>query len=243
MRITRLMMGMPITIEIRDPSVTSRIFTEVFAYFDYIDHKFSPFKPTSEVSRINSGSLARADYSTDMQTIIALCDQTQEETYGFFNPVHDGKFNPSGLVKGWAIHQAANLIARSGFINYYVDVAGDIQTRGPDWKIGIRNPFDTSEIVKVLSVNSNEGVATSGTYERGQHVYNPKQPDQALTDIVSLTVVGPNVYEADRFATAAFAMQKAGINLIESLPGFEGYMINAAGIATYTTSFKKYAVS
>jgi thiamine biosynthesis lipoprotein len=63
-----------------------------------------------------------------------------------------------------------------------------------------------------------------------------------LQDIVSLTVIGPNVYEADRFATAAFAMGKRGIYFIEQLPGFEGYMIDAAARATFTSGFERYVL-
>jgi FAD:protein FMN transferase len=61
-----------------------------------------------------------------------------------------------------------------------------------------------------------------------------------VQSIVSLTVVGPNVYEADRFATAAFAMDSAGIHFIEELDGFEGYMIDHAGMAMYTSGFERY---
>ena len=59
---------------------------------------------------------------------------------------------------------------------------------------------------------------------------------------VSVTVLGPNVYEADRFATAAFAMGSEGIHFIEELPRFEGYLIDRSGIATMTTGFADYAV-
>ncbi len=93
--------------------------------------------------------------------------------------------------------------------------------------------------MKIICVQ-NEGVATSGTYIRGQHVYNPHHPDEKNETIVSLTVIGPNIYEADRFATAAFAMGASGIEFIEKLKGFEGYMINVKGIATYTSNFENY---
>ena len=53
-------------------------------------------------------------------------------------------------------------------------------------------------------------------------------------------MVGPDIYEADRFATAAFAMGPAGINFIEQLPGLEGYMIDPNEIATYTSGFERY---
>jgi len=63
-----------------------------------------------------------------------------------------------------------------------------------------------------------------------------------LLDIASITIIGPNVYDADRFATAAFAMGKRGIQFIEKLAGFEGYMIDMRGIATYTSGFERYVL-
>ena len=123
-------------------------------------------------------------------------------------------------------------------------IGGDIQvagtnSQGQPWRVGIRNPFNPHEIVKVLAIGDC-GVATSGTYIRGQHIYNPKSSGQPITEIVSLTVIGPNVYEADRFATAAFAMGRAGIFFIEQLEGLEGYMIDRHGQATLTSGFARY---
>ena len=85
-------------------------------------------------------------------------------------------------------------------------------------------------------------MATSGTYLRGEHIYNPKN-NQPASEIISLTVIGSNVYEADRFATGAFAMGQAGIQFIEALPGFEGYMIDHRGTATMTSGFTGYVLS
>ena len=133
---------------------------------------------------------------------------------------------------------------RDGFEDFYVDAGGDIQPHGKNaegkkWSIGIKNPFKTTEIVKTVYVGS-EGVATSGTYLRGEHIYSPKEQNRTVFEIVSLTVVGPNIYEADRFATAAFAMGRGGIDFIEKLPGFEGYMIDTKRIAVMTTGFERY---
>ena len=135
--------------------------------------------------------------------------------------------------------------------NFYVDAGGDIQPHGHNadgkkWAVGIKNPFNETENVKVVYVTT-EGVATSGTYIRGLHIYNPhgggKPVGVAADDIVSLTVIGPNIYEADRFATAAFAMGADGINFIEQLEGFEGYIIDKNSIATMTTGFEKYTAT
>ncbi len=246
MRQTRFVMGMPVILEVVDPGVTEETFDAVFDYFGYVDRKFSTYKPDSEISMINRGELRLEDASDDMQAIFALAALTRQECGGFFDIDHNGRYDPSGIVKGWAIARAADLLRESGFEDYYVYAGGDIQVsgrneRGETWQVGIQNPFNPKEIVKVLSLE-NCGIATSGTYLRGQHIYNPKQPGVPITAIVSLTVVGPNVYDADRFATAAFAMETAGINFIEGLEGFEGYMIDRDGLATYTSGFERYVL-
>lgn len=195
--------------------------------------------PYSEISKINRNLIREADYSEDMKEILRLSEKTKELTQGYFNISMNGKRDPSGLVKGWAIYNASKLLKQKGYKVFYIDAGGDIQAEGKKWKVGIRNPFNTKEIVKVLSIE-NMGVATSGTYERGQHIYNPHTGKKEITDIVSITLVAPNVLEADRFTTAAFAMGRAGIRFVQELPGIEGYMIDAKGNATFTSSFQKY---
>jgi thiamine biosynthesis lipoprotein len=241
---TRLLMGMPVTLEVVDDRVTPAVLAEVFAYFEYVDEKFSTYKDHSEITLINRHELTLEQASADMQTIFALAEQTRRETDDYFDIAHHGAYDPSGIVKGWAIYQAAEILRKKGYANFYVDAGGDVEvngknSRGENWRVGIQNPFNPREIVKVLSV-SNCGVATSGTYVRGQHIYNPKQAGQFITDVVGLTVVGPNIYEADRFATAAFAMGRAGIVFVERLDGFEGYMIDRRGQATFTSGFTRY---
>ncbi len=241
---TRLLMGMPVTVRIVDTGAGLPDLNLVYDYFTYVDNKFSPYKDSSEISQINNRRLKISDASADMQTVLNLCDRTNKATFGYFEIDRFGHLDPSGLVKGWAIRNAAGILTDRGFKNFYIDAGGDIQvhglnSRGQKWRIGIENPFDRRRIVKALQVNE-EGVATSGTYLRGQHIYNPKKPDQPITEIVSLTVVGPDIYEADRFATAAFAMGKDGIRFIGSLPGFAGYMIDKDGIGTETSNFPDY---
>lgn len=241
-------MGMPVTLEVIDPWVTKKSFDSVFAYLEYVDYKFSTFKDTSEISLINRKGLDLARSSEDMKNVFALAEQTKRETNGYFDIMRTSngvtRYDPSGLVKGWAIQNAAEMFCRQGFENYYVDAGGDIQaigknSQGHDWRVGIRNPFNLNEIVKVLSI-SDSGVATSGTYVRGQHIYTKEDNGSPITDIVSLTVLGPNVYEADRFATAAFAMGKEGIHFVEGLEGFEGYMIDRERQATCTSGLDRF---
>ena len=98
-----------------------------------------------------------------------------------------------------------------------------------------------TEIVKVV-VPGDGGVATSGTYVRGPHIYDPHASAPPLDDVASLTVVGPDVYEADRFATAAFAMGRDGVAFLEMQPGLEAYSIGRDRVATMTSGFERYVL-
>ncbi len=243
MKRTELIMGMPITIEIVNGDEES--LNLAFNYFRYVDEKFSTYKEESEISKINKGVITEADYSEDMREIFKLSEITKKETDNYFDiKTPSNSYDPSGLVKGWAIHNAGKILKENGYQNFCLEAGGDIETSGVNadgnpWTVGIRNPFKTEEIVKVLEIQD-KGIATSGTYIRGQHIYNPKNKDEALDDVASLTVIGPDIYEADRFATAAFAMGRDGIIFIENLSGFEGYMIDRSGIATMTSGFESY---
>ena len=244
MKQSRIIMGMPVILEVIDSWVTGKTFDEIFAYFEYVDRKFSTYKDESEISLINRQEITLEQSSEDMQAVFMLAEQTRQETDGYFDIARNGKYDPSGIVKGWAIYNAAEILRQAGFKNYTVDAGGDIQVsgknnEGQDWRVGIQSPFNPKEIVKVVSLQDC-GMATSGTYVRGQHIYNPKDSEQPITEIVSLTVIGPDIYEADRFATAAFAMGSAGVYFIENLEGFEGYMIDQKGLATYTSGFERY---
>jgi thiamine biosynthesis lipoprotein len=244
MKETRLIMGMPIEIEIVDKNAKDTL-EAAFAYLVGVDNRFSTYKEESEISRINRGELSNAAASEEMKEVFALGEKTKKETHGYFDIRRpDGFIDPSGIVKGWAILNTAALIRDVGYENYFVNAGGDIassgkNTEGKEWSFGIRSPFQSDEIVKVVYPKG-YGIATSGSYIRGDHIYNPHAPEEKLHNIVSITVIGPDVLEADRFATTAFAMGKAGIAFIENLPGFEGYAIDAKGIATQTSGFAAY---
>jgi FAD:protein FMN transferase len=256
---TRLMWDMPITVAIVEPTPSPghldplhrgggegvKLISRVFDYFEYIDDTFSTFKPNSEISMINRGAMAIGEASTDMRMVFALAEELRLETNGYFNIARDGKIDPLGLVKGWALSNAAEMLRDAGCENYYVEAGGDFQAAGVNaegrpWRVGIRSPFNMGEILKVLAI-SNQGVATSGTYIRGQHIYNPVTGGLADPEILSITVIGPDVFEADCYATAAFAMGRSGIGFIESSAGFEGYMIDSRKLATFTSGFEAYA--
>ena len=245
MKKQKIIMGMPVTIDVVDRNVTNEDISEIFSYLYYIDEKFSTYKKNSEISRINRGELKVKDYSSDMKKILELCKITKKETNGYFDININGVIDPSGIVKGYAINEAYKILKNKGYNNFYVEIAGDIEISGKNnnknWKVGIQNPYNPKEIIKIVAL-TNKGIATSGNYIRGAHIYNPKNKKPAQ-EIASITVIGPNVYDADRFATAAFAMGEKGIEFISFLKGFEGYMIKKDKTAVFTKGFEKHVES
>ena len=248
LRQTRILMGMPITVEIVRHDRADELIDRVFQNFAAVEARFSVYRADSEVSQLNQGRLAREAISAELADVLEIARRTSAETDGYFDIRRpDGSIDPSGIVKGWAILKAARLVAAAGAMDFLIDAGGDIQTggvdaEGGDWILGIRNPFDETGIIKAIEPRGH-GVATSGTYVRGNHIRNPHAPGRPITDLVSLTVIGADVLEADRFATAAFAMGGAGIHFIERTPGLEAYAVDATGVATLTSGFGAYVVA
>ena len=238
-------MGMPVELEIAGKDIPEHIFEKIFSYLRSVEEKFSVYKETSEITKINHGIVRKEQYSNDMRKVFALCEETKNLTGGYFDIRSPGGFlDPSGLVKGWSVHNAAEMLRVDGWENFYLSVGSDLEVLGMNennekWRIGIRNPFNEKETIKILRI-SGRGVATSGTQARGKHIYDPSKNNSPADELASITVIGPNIYEADRFATPAFAMGEKGIGFIESLSGFEGYSIDKNGMATMTSGFEKY---
>jgi len=243
-RETRLLMGMPITVAVVDAAGKPEDIAAIFEYFSSIDEKFSPYKETSETAAVNR-DLPEAAWSNEMRAVVTLAEKTRKETDGYFSiRTPDGVFNPVGIVKGWAITQAADLLRKRGFHNFFVDAGGDIEAVGKNtdsepWRVGIRDPFAPDKIVQRLAL-TDLGIATSGTYIRGDHIFDP-HTGRAATELASLTVIGPNACEADRFATAAFAMGSRAIHFLASKK-LQGYAIDAHGNTTETDGFYHYLI-
>lgn len=238
---TRQIMGMPVTVKIIDGA--EAVFDIIFEYFEHVDEVFSTFKPESEISRLNRAEIKHDQLSAEVKDVLAACQRMKLRSQGYFDIERNGKVDPSGLVKGWAVWNAAQIIEQAGSKNYFVDAGGDIQAgganeQGSPWSVGLRHPTLREKIVKTLLI-SNGAVATSGIYERGQHIYDP-HTGKSVASLLALTVVGPNIEDADVVATAAFAMGASKALDFVSSQGLEGYMITPDHNAHYTAGFERY---
>lgn len=235
-------MGMSVAIEVLDEGVKSTDIDEVLEYFHDIDEMFSTYKKQSQISRINKKLLRIEDADPEVKKILKLCNDTKHITHGYFDITIEGVIDPSGLVKGYAIFEGSKMLMKKGYLNFYIEIGGDIDVRGLKnglkWKVGIRNPDNPSKTAQVLHL-SNVGIATSGTYIRGMHIYNPIKKKLA-NELSSVTVIAENVYEADRFATSVYAMGEKGIDYLERMDGLEGYVITRDNRHLATSGFSKY---
>ncbi len=191
-------MGMPVTV------LCSAGEERVFAWLREVDARFSPFREDSEVSRIDRGELAPRDAHPDVRAVLARCERLRVATGGYFDARAGGSLDPSGLVKGWAVDRAAALLEGP----FCIDAGGDVLVRGGPWRVGVRHPRRVSELCAALAV-TDAAVATSGAYERGDHVLDPVGGGPAR-GALSVTVVGRSLGTADAYATAAFAMGARG---------------------------------
>ena len=81
---TRILMGMPVTLEVVDPTASNSALDDVFDYFRYVDDNFSTYKDLSEISRLNRGDLKFDEASEDMKLIFELAEQTRREVEWLF---------------------------------------------------------------------------------------------------------------------------------------------------------------
>jgi thiamine biosynthesis lipoprotein len=233
-------MGMPVTVHVVDDTARNEAIDAVFDDFTLLDRTFSPFIRDSAVSRINRGELRSEDAGRLVNRAIDLCRLYEQATDGYFSAWIEGRFDPSGLIKGWAIDRACSILDSNEYQDYYVDAGGDVQTRGRNadggpWRVGIRNPVERDKVARVV-LASGLAVATSGTYEKGEHILDPHS-GRPVNAWLSFTVVGPDILDADVFATACCAMGTAGLEFVSHQAGYEAYAIDTQLCAGYTSGF------
>jgi FAD:protein FMN transferase len=250
-------MGTMISIDIVDSSDDGAI-DELVAWFHHVDAVFSPYKADSEVSRLGAGTLALGDLPTDCPTAVELrevldrCEDLLDETRGVFDvwslPSPNGsRFDPCGYVKGWSVQRAAEMLERRGIHRFFINAGGDVVVRGMHhdarpWRVGVRHPYAADKVALVLTATGALAVATSGSYERGGHIIDPRT-DQPATDTASATVVGPNLADADAYATTLAIMGIDGLQWLAERDGYCGCVITPDGTVWATDEFNSYRAS
>ena len=189
-----------------DEAEINRVIAGVEAFFFDVDDELSTFKENSSVSRLRTGKLKIDDAPDMVKEVWRGCLKARELTFGAFDPwAVPGGFDPSGYVKGWAAQESLRFFAEVGISRIQINAGGDLVVRGgyderTPWKIGIRHPDFEDQIAKEYELFDG-AVASSGTYERGAHIIDPRVGVPAV-GARAATVVGPDAAIADALATA-----------------------------------------
>lgn len=212
-----------------DAQRTRGILDQAFAMLDEADRTFSLYKPESPLSRLARGETSVADCPPVVSQVWDLCQEWETITDGWFSAfTPQNTFDPSGLVKTWAAAQAASHLHANGIDDFTMNAGGDVYIGAAasgvfDWRIGIGKPVSIASaeagILTVLDLAGTgfQAMATSGTAERGEHIWNPKAPGkEAANQLVQVSVVAKDLVSADIWATAAFAMGASCIDFVNS---------------------------
>lgn len=159
----------------------------------------------------------------------------------------------SAIAKGYSSDVVAAILEKNGVKNYMVEIGGECVVKGVNannktWTLGITKPEDDSTQTKnnlqTIVELGKGGLATSGNYRRfyykdGKkyaHTIDPKTGHPVEHNLLSATIYGPTCMEADAYATACMVLgvDKA-MELIESMPEFEGYFIYTDQQNNYST--------
>lgn len=245
LRHTEHTMGTVFSFDVRDartPAVEAALDRAV-AWLHHVDEVYSPYRPGSVVSRLARGELTPGACPGEVREVLRLCEDAAEATDGWFSHTAGGTLDPCGLVKGWAIEHASQILYDAGARNTSVNGGGDLQLRGEaapgvPWRIGIAHPLRPGELSTVVTglTGGDTAIATSGTAERGPHILDPHggAPARALA---SVTVVGDRLTQTDVHATAAFAMGSRARRWLTSLDGYEGFAVLLDGRTWQTGGF------
>jgi FAD:protein FMN transferase len=238
-------MGTAVTFDVRGASAATDAVAAAAAWLRQVDAEFSTYRADSAVCRFDRGQLLLSAASGDLQWIVDRCERLRRETGGYFDAYANGAFDPSALVKGWAVQRAADGLRAAGVVSFCVNAGGDVVAHGrPDaerpWRVGVRHPHDPQALASVVEVDGDLAVATSGLYERGNHIITPSS-GRAPDGVLSVTVVGSDLGLADAYATAAFAMGRAGPEWTLGLDDYEAMTILADETVLMTPGFPALA--
>ena len=228
-----LVMGTVVTFDLYDENeptdVVLSLLQEAIGVLHEADDVFSTYKDDSPLSRLRRGEMAVEQCPKDVGDVLELCEVARTITDGWFDPWSiPGGVDPTGYVKGWAAQRSLDVLRHGAIHGAIVNAAGDTASfggphPGERFRIGIVDPASTQRLACV--VESPGAVATSGTYERGCHLIDPRTR-RPTSRAMSATVTGTDLGVADALATALAVGGVQVLSLFEAIDGYEGLVID-----------------
>jgi thiamine biosynthesis lipoprotein len=119
-------------------------------------------------------------------------------------------------------------------------------TEAINWRMGISKPVsiaaDGAGVLTVVDLHRTpfRAMATSGSAERGVHIWNPKAGGSApASDFIQVSVIARDLVTADVWATAAFAEGERAIEHLNRINDLEALFVYPSGELASTEGFIK----
>jgi thiamine biosynthesis lipoprotein len=192
--------------------------------------RFSHFRYDSDIMRWSAGGSVSSDAAAEIDEVLRHCAQLHVESGGAFRVNHPvtGALDTAGYVKGYAIAKAVSRMREVGVRDFVLNVGGDSFNAGRasaarPWRVAIADPTQSHAVAELVEAE-NLAVATSGTTQRGEHIWRIS-PDE----LASFSVIGPEATLADAYSTIGFAMGESGIDWVSGHEGYRCVVIRADG--------------
>ena len=193
--------------------------------FAGLDEMFSLYRPDSEASRLARGEVTLRDASAAFRARFADATGWRLLTDGFFTPERpDGVLDLSGIIKGYAIDQAATALQAAGVEDWCLNAGGDVLVSGSPapgagspWLAGVVDPLDRGALLSGFPLGAAgrfAALATSGTAERGDHIWRAGvgRTEFRRSEFRQASVAAADIVTADVLATAIVAGGRPMLN-------------------------------
>jgi thiamine biosynthesis lipoprotein len=210
-----------------------RAFDAAQSELERIDRRFSHYSADSHISTWLTGGAVSPEAVAEFDRVIRQCTRLREESDGVFTikDPRTGAIDTAGYVKGYAIDRAAGVLREGGVHDFLLCVGGDTVASGRPaphraWRVAVADPTRARAIAAIVDL-TDLSIATSGMSERGDHIWSGSR--SASRDLLSFTVIGPDMAEADAYATIGFAMGEVGIAWVAQREGYRSLAIRSDG--------------
>lgn len=242
-------MGTAVSFDIRVPDLPEvpgdvcEALTRAVNHLHRVDALFSTYRESSQISRLSRGELRLAHCDPLVWDVLRLAEEAHARTDGWFSAFFNGFFDPTGLVKGWAVEHAARMLADAGATAVCANGGGDIQLIGGPWRIGVSDPLRPGEIAAIVESDgaTDLAIATSGPAERGCHILDPRTHEAPNTTLASFTVLTPRLTDADVLATAGYAMGDLAPSWFSVVPDVAAFAVCDDNTTWHNSEFPRHA--